>query len=388
MSAPSAKDLIDSLRQVYHGREEFFLHEPIVGVSEEAFISSCLKEGWISSASAWGRKFENAICSFTSSKHSIVTVNGTSALHCALLAVGINPGDEVIVPAISFIATANAVSYTGATPHFVDSEDITLGIDPIKLDKYLSQETLPHKDGVLNKKTNKIIKALILVHTFGHPAQIDEIFKICEKYKLIFIEDAAESLGSFYKNKHTGCFSRVSILSFNGNKIVTTGGGGAVLTQDQLLADQIRHLSTTAKVAHPWEYSHDQIGFNYRMPGINAAMGCAQMQKLNEFILKKRELARMVMSALKNHSAVKLITEPQNTRSNYWLITVKLNTNSLEERNSILKILHDEKIYARPIWNLIPNLPMYKNCPRMNLDTALDLEKKVVNLPSSAFLVE
>jgi perosamine synthetase len=287
------------------------------------------------------------------------------------------------VPTLTFVATANAVAHAGAIPHFVDSDERTLGLDPYKLEVYLNDIAEIRNGACYNTKTGKKIAAVIPMHVFGHPVELDPLFKVCQGFKIVLIEDAAESLGSFYKGKHTGNWGKISVLSFNGNKIITTGGGGAILTNDTELADKAKHLTTTAKRPSEWEFSHDEVGYNYRMPNINAALGCAQIENLSYFLKEKRKLAKRYQSAFENIAGVSFFTEPEYARSNYWLNTIILEQGFEHERNTVLQILNDYGIQARPVWNLLHELPMYQNCPRTDLTTAERTAPRLINIPSS-----
>jgi perosamine synthetase len=304
---------------------------------------------------------------------------------CLLLA-GVRPGDEVLVPALTFVATANAVAYCSAVPHFVESEQRTLGVDPKKLDAYLRETTAPDTDGCRNRKTGRTIRALVLMHTFGHPADLEGLAEVCGRYGLAMIEDAAESLGSFYKKKHTGTQGLLSALSFNGNKVVTTGGGGAVLTNDEELGRQAKHLTTTARVAHPWALTHDRVGYNYRMPNLNAALGCAQLEQLPSFLRQKRSLAERYAKAFAGLNGLSFFIEPEGAESNYWLNVLLLDRKHAGQRDDLLGLLNANSIQARPAWTLMHRLPMYTDCPAMDLSTAADISMRLINLPSSAVL--
>jgi perosamine synthetase len=331
-------------------------------------------------------RFEKEIAAVTGAAYAVATANGTAALHICLLLVGVERGDEVIIPALTFIATANAVSYTGATPHFADSEQRTLGIDPPKLEEHL-RSIAEVRDGLcVNRRTGAVIRALMPMHTFGHPVDLDAITALCERWHITLVEDAAESLGSYYKGRHTGTFGRVGGLSFNGNKIVTTGGGGAVVTNDAVLGRMAKHMTTTARVAHRWSFIHDQVGYNYRLPNLNAALGCAQLEELSGFIERKRALAQRYIDAFRGMQCASILKEPQGTRSNYWLNTLLLEKRDLAVRDTVLETLNGAGLMARPVWTLMHRLPMYEKCPRMDLSGAEDLEDRIVNLPSSPAL--
>ncbi len=315
-------------------------------------------------------------------------VNGTAALYLCLRLAGIGRDDEVLVPALTFVATANAVCYCGAVPHFIDSAPDTLGADPAKLDAYLAKIT-DQKDGCCrNRITGRPIRAVITVHTFGHPADLDPLLEVCKKYQLELIEDAAESLGSYYKGVHTGNSGKLSSLSFNGNKIVTTGGGGAVLTNDEELAELAKHISTTAKQPHRWAFLHDCVGYNFRMPNINAALGCAQLEQLDGFIRKKRALAEKYRQAFADVPGIAFFREPSCAKSNYWLNALLLDRKDTDLRDRILSETNRQGILTRPAWTLMSELPMFQDCPHMDLSEAESLEQRIINVPSSARLGE
>ncbi|BCD67957.1 LegC family aminotransferase [Nitratiruptor sp. YY09-18] len=364
------------------------LHAPIFEGNEIEYVTDCIKSNFVSSVGEYVNKFEKAICKYTGAKYAILTVNGTAALHVSLLLAGVGENDEVLMPALTFIATANAVSYIKAIPHFIDVEEKSLGIDADKLDEYLHTITLIENGVCINKNTKRKIKAIVPMHTFGHPVDMDKLKKVAEKYNLEIVEDAAESLGSFYKGVHTGNIGKLAAISFNGNKIITTGGGGCILTNDEELAKKAKHITTTAKVPHPWEYEHDMIGYNYRMPALNAALGLAQIEKLSEFIEKKRRLAKKYKEIFDDFKEFTFFTEPDYAKSNYWLNAIVLNKGYEHLRDEILKETNENGIMTRPVWKLIHHLKMFKNCPRMDLSVSESLEKRVINIPSSAYLGE
>lgn len=368
-------------------KENIYLHEPHFTGKENNYLNDCINSTFVSSVGKFVDKFENDLANYTGSKYVIAVVNGTSALHISLIVSGVKPQDEVIVPAISFVATANAVKYCGATPHFVDIEKKTLGMDPISLKEWLNKVSVIKNGLCINKKTNNIIRAIVPMHTFGHPCRIEEIKKIANEFSLILIEDAAESLGSFYKSKHTGTFGKLGTLSFNGNKIITTGGGGAILTNSKILAKKAKHLTTTAKVPHKWEYVHDLVGYNYRLPNLNAALGCAQLESLNKFINLKRKLTEVYKKVFEKFENIDLFLEPKNSFSNYWLQSIILNNKIKNQRNEILNDLNSLNIMCRPIWKPLHKLIPYKNCPRSSLPNVNELEKKIINLPSSSTII-
>jgi perosamine synthetase len=362
------------------------LHEPEFSGNELAYLKECLDTGWVSSVGPFVERFERELAGYTGSGHVVATSNGTAALHVCLQVVGVRPGDEVLLPALTFVATANAVSYCSAVPHFVDSEATSFGVDPVGLDAYL-RETVHLSGGVcMNRRTGAPVRALIVVHVFGHPANLDGLREVADRWRLALVEDAAESLGSRLHERHAGTSGVVAALSFNGNKVVTTGGGGAVLTNDAVLAARVRHLSTTARVKHRWDFLHDEVGYNYRMPNVNAALGCAQLEQLPHALERKRLLAQRYIAAFAGIDGVRIVREPEGTRSNYWLNTLLLDADRESERDRLLTALNDAGYGARPIWTLMHRLPMYSRCPRMTLACAEQLAARVINLPSSAKL--
>ncbi|KOP77740.1 aminotransferase DegT [Lysinibacillus sp. FJAT-14745] len=373
-------EFVESIKRLY-GKDFIALHEPTFNEKEVEYVTDCVKTGWVSSVGSYVTRFEEDLAKFIGVKRAVAVVNGTAALHIALKVAGVEANDEVLMPSLTFIATANAISYIQAIPHFVDVNIETLGVNPAKLETYLEEVAELRQGELYNKQTNRRIKALVPMHTFGHPCLMDELDAICEKYKLVLVEDAAESLGSYYKGKHTGTFGKVSAISFNGNKIITTGGGGAILTDDEALADYAKHLTTTAKVPHRWEFIHDEIGFNYRMPNINAALGCAQLEKMPEFIEQKRNLAGYYENIVTNIDGVQLFKEPVNTRSNYWLQTIILDESY--DRNEVLDFLNNQGVMSRPIWTPMHELVMFQQCPKMDLSVTELLNKNVINIPST-----
>ena len=380
---------VDKLRKILKQENNNFipLHIPIFEGNEINYVTDCIKSNFVSSVGEYVNKFEKVISEYTGAKYAILTVNGTSALHVALLLSGVERNDEVLMPALTFIATTNAVSYIGAIPHFVDVDEKTLGIDSSKLEEYLNKITIIKEDGYCyNKVTNRRIKAIVPMHTFGHPVDMDKLLQVAKKYNLEIVEDAAESLGSFYKGVHTGNFGKLSAISFNGNKIITTGGGGCIITNDEELAKKAKHITTTAKIPHPWEYEHDMIGYNYRMPALNAALGLAQIEKLPEFIEKKRNLAQKYQEIFDGSKEFKFFTEPDYAKSNYWLNAIILNKGYENLRDTILKETNENGIMTRPVWKLMHHLEMFKNCPQMDLSVSESLEKRIINIPSSAYL--
>lgn len=383
----STQVVLDALQSVLPPRHAFLpLHEPNFGGNEWTYVKECLDTGWVSSVGKFVDRFENELAAYTGVKRAVAVVNGTAALHVCLLLADVKPGDEVLMPALTFIATANAVSYCGAIPHFIDSEERTLGVDPHKLNIYLEEIAEQRPDGCYNRLTGRRIKAIVPMHTFGHPVDLDPLLSVCQKYNIALIEDAAESLGSFYKGHHTGQWGLLSALSFNGNKTITTGGGGAILTNDEELGRLAKHITTTAKVPHRWEFNHDMVGYNYRMPNINAALGCAQLEQLPGFLSAKRDLAERYRQAFTNIPGIRFFSEPANSLSNYWLNTLMLDEEFEGQRDALLEATNDAGIMTRPAWTLMNKLPMFTGCPRMGLCVAESLEKRLINIPSSASL--
>lgn len=380
----SVLDALKSVLPPYHAPVS--LHEPQFKGREWAYVKECLDTGWVSSVGKYVDHFEQGLVQFTGIKHAVAVVNGTAALHICLYLVGVKPDDEVLIPALTFVATANAVSYCGAIPHFVDSEIKTLGMDPRKLDDYLRDIAEIRQDGCYNKQTNRRITAVIPMHTFGHPVDLDLLSEVCNRHRIAMVEDAAESLGSYYKGKHTGNFGQVAALSFNGNKVITTGGGGAILTNDGALGRLAKHITTTARVAHQWELSHDVIGYNYRLPNINAALGCAQLEQLPSFLEKKRTLAERYKVVFAEIKGLSFYTEPEHAHSNYWLNVLLLDEQYADQRDELLELTNKNGIQTRSAWTLMHRLPMFKQCPCMDLGTAESIARRLINIPSSAFL--
>ncbi|MBD7909612.1 LegC family aminotransferase [Sporosarcina gallistercoris] len=364
-----------------YGKDFVPLHEPTFDNLEICNVTDCIQTGWVSSVGKYVDQFERDLAEYTGVKRAVAVVNGTAALQIALKIAGVQADDEVFMPALTFIATANAATYLGAIPHFVDVSTETLGLDPFKLDKHIQSIGVMKDNQLVNKSTGRIIRAVVPMHTFGHPVDLDPLLDVCQKYNLILVEDAAESLGSYYKGKHTGGFGRTAALSFNGNKIITTGGGGAILTNDEALADYAKHITTTAKVPHSWEFNHDEIGYNYRMPNINAALGCAQLQKLDGFIASKRTLTQKYVNMLMNNKDAKLFVENPNTKSNYWLQTLQLKTGV--NRDTVVQKLNNAGVMARPIWIPLNTLDIFQMCPSGDLSVTYKLQKEIINIPSS-----
>lgn len=364
------------------------LHEPEFAGNEWAYVKDCIDTGWVSSVGAYVDRFERQIIELTGARHAVAAVNGTAALHVSLLLVGVRPGDEVLVPALTFIATANAVTYAGATPHFVDSDPRTLGVDPVALDAHLREIAELRHGHCINRRTGAVIRALMPMHTFGHPVDLDALVALAERWNLALVEDAAEALGSSYKGRACGRFGRIAAFSFNGNKLVTTGGGGAIVTDDPELGQLAKHLTTTARVPHRWSFIHDRIGFNYRLPNINAALGCAQLERLPDMLTRKRALAQRYITAFDNLHGASIVEQPSDSESNYWLVTLKLDAADEAARDAVLDALNADGLMARPVWTLMHKLPMFASCPRMAVPQAETLELQLINLPSSPKLAD
>lgn len=374
-------EVIQFIRDTFQVQEAFIpLHAPHFGGNEKKYLIDTIDSTFVSSVGEYVNRFEEMMCALTGARYAIATTSGTVALHLSLVGVGVMHGDEVITQSLTFVATANAISHTGAQPVFVDVDKDTMGMSPVSLKKFLEEHTIK-KDGItVNKSTGKRIAACVPMHTFGFPARIDEIATICAAYNIPLVEDAAESLGSYYRGQHTGTFGRVGVFSFNGNKTVTCGGGGAIVTNDEALAKHLKHLSTTAKVPHPWEFIHDEVGYNYRMPNLNAAVACAQLEQLDEILANKRQLAEQYAAYFSN-TDIDYVKEQQDTTANYWLNTIMLPT--AEEREAFLKATNDQKVMTRSIWRLMNKLPMYEECHCEDLTNSEWLESRAVNIPSS-----
>ncbi|EXS32101.1 LegC family aminotransferase [Acinetobacter sp. 826659] len=369
------------VRDIYRTNNFIPLHEPRFLGNEKKYVLDTIDSTFVSSVGAYVNDFEAKVQQFTGCVKAIATVNGTAALHIALLLAGVKRDDIVITQALTFVATCNALSYIGAEPLFIDVSLKTLGLCPKALDAYLQENAFIDDQGVCkHKATNKRISAIVPMHTFGHPVEIDELQQVVTKWNIALVEDAAESLGSYYKGKHTGTFGLVSALSFNGNKVITTGGGGMVLCQDEELGIRAKHITTTAKIPHPYEFYHDENGFNYRLPNLNAALGCAQMEGLEGFLAKKRDLAQQYQDFFKD-SDISFVVEPEDCRSNYWLNAIVCKDKA--QRDLILDETNSNKVMTRPIWTLMTRLPMYQTALQGDLTNSLWFEERVVNIPSS-----
>jgi len=360
------------------------LHEPVFAGNEVAYLEDCIKSTFVSSVGKFVDRFERMLEELTGAKRAIAVVNGPAALHTCFTLAGVAHGDEVVSPALTFIATTNAITYCGATPHFVDSSLETLGMDAQALGTRLDAVASKTARGTVNRETGRRIAAIAPMHTFGHPVDMDAIAAIARHWDIPVVEDAAESLGSTYKGHVVGSQARLAATSFNGNKIVTTGGGGAILTNDEELGRHAKHLTTTAKLPHKWAFIHDEIGFNYRLPNLNAALGCAQLEQLDGFLKNKRSLAMAYDRAFAGVGGVRFAREPEGTTSNYWLNAILLDEAHSAMRDDVLTALNDAGFGARPAWTLMHQLPMFAACPRGDLRVAESIERRLINLPSSA----
>ena len=375
------KEIVKFIREQFDSPEAFIpLHEPRFIGKEKEYVMDAIDSTFVSSVGAYVDKFEELVAKKSGAKYAIATSNGTSALHIALLMAGVQPNDEVITQPLTFVATGNAISYANAKCVFLDVDRDTMGLSPRKLRIFLEDNARVRAGVVYNKKTNARLAACMPMHTFGFPCRIDEIVAICNEFNIPVVEDAAESLGSTYKGKYTGTFGKLGVYSFNGNKTITSGGGGVIITDDEKLAKLAKHITTTAKVPHKWDYEHDMVGYNYRMPNLNAALACAQLEQLDSFINNKRELALIYAEFFKERS-IDFVLENSDSYSNYWLMAVILK--DLDQRNDFLKITNDQKVMTRPIWKLMNKLVMFKDCQVEDISNAEWLEERVVNITSS-----
>lgn len=369
----------------WYGTEGFVpLSVPVFRGNEKRYLNECIDTTFVSSVGKFVDRFEEDMARYTGAKRAVVCVSGTNALHMSLIVAGVERGDEVITQALTFVATCNALSYAGAYPIFIDVDRDTMGLSPTALREWLHNNAQIRSGECYNKGTGRRIKACIPMHTFGHPVHLDELIDVCKEFHLELIEDAAESIGSLYKGKHTGIFGKVGALSFNGNKTITTGGGGMLLFNDEELGAYAKHLTTQAKVPHRWEFKHDHIGFNYRMPNINAALGCAQMEHIEEYVQNKRETAAAYREFFKTIPEIEFFVEPENTRSNYWLNSIILKDR--EAQQEFLSYSNDNGIMTRPIWELMNRLPMFEKSQNDGLKNSIWFADRVVNIPSSVRL--
>ncbi|MHC8396065.1 LegC family aminotransferase [Pseudomonas sp. LB3P93] len=372
--------LIQFVRSQYRTNDFIPLHAPVFSGHERDYVVETIESTFVSSVGAFVDRFERDMAAYTGSPRAVATVNGTAALHAALLLAGVKAGDLVVTQSLTFVATCNAIAYCAAEPVFVDVDRHTLGLSPKALEIWLEANAQLDSDGVCRyKPTGQIVRACLPMHTFGHPVELDDLVDVCARWRLVLVEDAAESLGSLYKGKHTGCFGSLGTLSFNGNKIITTGGGGMILA-NEALGTRAKHLTTTAKQPHPYEYVHDELGYNYRLPNLNAALGCAQLEQLEHFIASKRELASRYAQLFEGGD-LQFVKEPEGCRSNYWLNAVICDNSA--QRDALLKATNDNGVMTRPIWKLMSDLPLYSRCLHGDLTNSEWLSARIVNLPSS-----
>lgn len=374
----NVSDVISFIKELYKS-DSIFLHNPVFMGNEKKYLNECIDSTYVSSVGPFVDKFEKDMADYTGSKRAVVCVNGTNGIAVALKLAGVQQGDEVITQPLTFIATANAVSYCGAHPVFLDVDKDTMGLSPAKMSDWLDANAVIKDGGCFNKKTNRRIKACLPMHTFGHPVKIDLLCELCDKWNIEVIEDAAESIGSFYKGKHTGTFGKIGVISFNGNKTITTGGGGMLLFQDEKLGAHAKHITTQAKIPHRWEFRHDEVGYNYRMPNINAALGCAQLECIETILKNKRETA-MQYKAFFHDSDILFFDEPEHAQSNFWLNAVLLENK--EKQIDFLTRTNDAGVMTRPIWELMNHLPMFQHCECGDLTNAEWFTERVVNIPS------
>lgn len=374
------KKIVSFIQDTFNTTNFIPLHEPRFCGNEKKYLNECIDSTFVSSVGAYVDRFEKEFASYVGSHYAIATVNGTAALHVSLVLMGVEKDDEVITQPLTFIATCNAIMYCGAKPVFVDVDKETLGLSPEALSQFLDENAYIKDNQCVNKHTKKVIKACVPMHTFGHPCRIREIKAVCDAWHIALVEDAAESLGSYYEGQHTGTFGKVGAFSFNGNKIITSGGGGVIVTDDEALAKRAKHITTTAKIPHKWEFVHDEVGFNYRLPNLNAALLVAQLEQINDFLENKRALANRYEDFFAS-LAIMFIKEPKNTRSNYWLNAICLDTK--EQRDTFLEYTNQNGVMTRPIWMLMNRLEMFKTCQCGDLSNAFYLEERIVNIPSS-----
>jgi aminotransferase in exopolysaccharide biosynthesis len=380
------KQVVSAIRSIV-GPGRAGLHEPEFAGNEWRYVKECLDSTFVSSVGKFVDRFEDDLAAYTGAKHAVAVVNGTAALHIALLLAGVKANDEVLVPSLTFVATANAINYCNATPHFVDSEESTLGIAVAKLRDYLNSHTQQRAGHCVNCATGQVIRAMVPMHAFGHPGDIDGLLSVAKDYNIVLVEDAAESLGSSYYGQHTGTFGLVGTLSFNGNKTITTGGGGAILSNDTSLVLRAKHITTTAKIPHSWEFIHDEVAYNYRLPNLNAALGCAQLEQLPAKLVLKRELFKRYQEVFSAVRGARLIAEPVGCESNYWLQAILLDVGQEHNRDGILEATNASELMTRPVWRLLHQLAPFADCPRMDLGEAETLAQRLINIPSSPSLL-
>ncbi len=374
-------DVVSFVHELYGTEGMVPLHVPTFRGNEKKYLNECIDTTFVSSVGKFVDRFEEMMVDYTGTQKAVVCVNGTNALHMAMLLVGVEREDEVITQALTFIATCNAISYIGAHPVFIDVDKDTMGLSPDAMEAWLKENAEIKGENCYNKRSGRRIKACVPMHTFGHPVHLDKLVEVCNRYHLELVEDAAESLGSFYKGKHTGTFGKIGAISFNGNKTITTGGGGMLLFQDEMLGNYAKHLTTQAKVPHRWEFVHDHIGYNYRMPNINAALGCAQLEEIDHILANNRETAEKYKQFFSDKENIQFFTEPEGSKSNYWLNAVLLNDK--EAQLKFLEYTNDHAVMTRPIWELMNRLPMFKDCETDGLQNTVWFADRVVNLPSS-----
>ena len=378
------KQIVDFIRDLYGTSDFVPLAVPKFIGNEKKYLNECIDTTFVSSVGKFVDRFEENMAHYTGAKRAVVCVSGTNALHMALMLAGVERDDEVLTQALTFIATCNALSYIGAHPVFLDVDVKTMGLSPDAVKEWLAKNAEIRNNQCYNKHTGRRVKACVPMHTFGHPVRLDELVAVCEEYHIELVEDAAESIGSLYKGKHTGTFGKIGALSFNGNKTITTGGGGMLLFNDEELGTYAKHLTTQAKIPHRWEFRHDHIGYNYRMPNINAALGCAQLEHIEEYVADKRATAAAYRDYFSRMDAIEFFVEPENTRSNYWLNVVLLPNR--EEQQEFLQYTNDHGVMTRPIWELMNRLPMFENCETDHLTNTQMFADRVVNIPSSVRL--
>lgn len=375
------KKITDFIHDLYGGGDFIPLAVPVFIGNEKKYLNECIDTTFVSSVGKFVDRFEEDTARYTGCKRAVVCVSGTNALHMSLMLAGVEKGDEVLTQALTFVATCNALSYIGAHPVFIDVDRDTMGLSPVAVREWLAKNSEQKNGECYNKRTGRRVKACVPMHTFGHPVHLDELVEVLKEYHIELVEDAAESIGSLYKGKHTGTFGKVGALSFNGNKTITTGGGGMMLFNDEELGAYAKHITTQAKIPHRWEFRHDHIGYNYRMPNINAALGCAQLEHIEEYVANKRETAKTYEEFFKDIPEIEFFTEPKDTRSNYWLNVVILKDK--ESQLNFLEYTNDNGVMTRPIWELMNRLPMFEMCENDGLTNTIWFADRVVNIPSS-----
>lgn len=379
-----SESFIAFVRQLYGANGFIPLHAPQFVGREKQLLLETIDSTFVSSVGEFVNEFEERVARFAGARYAVATVNGTAALHVALKLVGVCENDEVLTQSLTFVATCNAIRYCGAEPVFVDVDRQTMGLSPDAVADFLEHECKIDREGLCrNRKTGRVVRACVPMHTFGFPVRLDELVEVCRRYNVALVEDAAEALGSYYKGRHVGTFGAIGTLSFNGNKVITTGGGGMILTNEDVLAKRAKHLTTTAKVPHRWAFEHDEVGYNYRLPNLNAALGVAQMEYIGDILHSKREIAAAYQDWCGNNG-FEFVVEPEDTRSNYWLNAIL--TGGLEQRDAFLEATNDQQVMTRPVWEPMHSLACYRNCQRDKLENTLWLAERLVNVPSSANL--